>query len=127
MVHSLRPLLNFVFVVVLAMAGMVRGEVVCVSKNGHVAVEAAGECEDHREAPGTPSEDAEAPCVDFPLEQVSAGRTEGKLPQVVPPQAVLDVAALVTPVVIRQARVTPLDVRAPSHAAPPTHTVVLLI
>lgn len=127
MPHSFRTLLNLVIVLVLATAGIVRGEIVCIADDGRVAVEAAGECEDHRPPPDDRDKDTGAPCVDIPIEQISASLTEGKLPQLLPPQAVLDVARLVTPAVTSRARVPLCDVPVPPLAAPLTQTTVLLI
>lgn len=127
MAHHLRTLLSTLVAVALATAGTVRGEILCIGRDGRVAVEAVGGCEDCAD-PARDGESVAVPsCIDIPLASLLAGRAKLSSPEGLPPRALTEVVAFVAPVV-------PLFVpRADLHPDPllrsalPTRTVVLLI
>lgn len=127
MAHHLRTLLSTLVAVALATAGTVRGEVLCIGRGGHVAVEALGECEASGHAARDGGSVTDPSCIDIPLADLLAGRAKLVSPESLPPRALTEVVAFVAPVV-------PLFVpRADLHPGPllrsalPTRTVVLLI
>ncbi len=127
MAHYLRTLLSTLVAVALATAGTVRGEVVCISRDGHIAVEAVGGCEDCADPTRDGGSVAAPSCIAIPLASLLAGRAKLVSPEGLPPRALTEVVAFVSPVVplfVRRAGLHPGPL---PRSAPPARTVVLLI
>ena len=127
MAHHLRTLLSTLVAVALATAGTVRGEILCIGRDGRVAVEAVGGCENCADPARDGGSVTDPSCIDIPLANLLAGRAKLVSPESLPPQALTEVVAFVSPVVplfVRRADLRPGPL---PRSAPPTHTVVLLI